>query len=1063
MTMREIYSTIIDKNFTSKNILYVLRGFNYFSNNLNISPDQYLIDSKPIMEGNPEKVAKVTKKLSGDQPLYCFVEDLLWLHDSALSGLIRVNGYKIVIINNDFFNAYYPDVEQSEAEIELKTKLFDAETDNLIQTFYSDISRVNNRLYVVYNDISSVQADIFNISDYLNKDYSLDVDSDLVTEIPDEFDFLTLTTTILSILEDGIGRVSVLEETVGDNQQLSHLLSILTKLGIKIIYRGFDPVAGSDSIDKIEKYKEILRRKNQDYDFYDIKLYEDPYENTNLIDVNQSIIVDTIVKNVELARNYESFRDVFVTAPTGAGKSVMFQIPAIYLAEELNLLTIVVTPLIGLMDDQVENIRSMTDIAATINSGYTPAEKDETLKRVKEGSVSILYLSPESLLSNTDITNLIGDREIGLMVIDEAHTVATWGKSFRPDYWYLGDFIYKLRNDKKNPHRFPIATFTATATFSGKDNMYQDILDSLKMTPEKFIGNVKRYDINFDIRNLEKQHAYQEEKLDTAAKSINELSESGDKTLVYTPYTGQVTDLYHKMKDPDKVGMFTGRLTSGEKNETLRDIKSGAKNVVIATKAFGMGIDINDIKNVYHFAPTGNVTDYVQEIGRVARKPDMTGVAATDFYKEDLRYVKALHGMSMIKSYQIKGVLQKILELYRKYDRRNFLVAPEEFAYVFAGKNSNADDIDSKLKTTLLIIKKDFDISSNSNYTPLIFKPRSMFTRSNFMIKDDFLPTLREADLLKFFKKRNLPRTMQEIATSSLRNGPITTSMPGDIYELDFKTLWESEYKDLSFGDFKRRFYTNGLDFDFKVGEMIFKETIVEVESTSQFNSVKANFFEFCSALESILGDLQQSNKYFKIEKLVEMLLERTSIEKKYVAEMVAPQIMYLLHKIELNGFNNHSFANYDSKKDMFIIKNNSFSQRIYILKKAVRNMLRDDNARRVVRYTRSGLASPEVIAAQFLESLELVDTKISEGSNPEFFVRVNSPYAIEKVLDNERYRSRTLRLVHEKHEESCDLMTYFFTKLKSDEERWDFIEMYFLGKLDDKLERIRYEINDYR
>ncbi len=1059
MTIKEIYSSVISKQFVSSKKLYVLRGFNFFSESFDIPSGSYLIDSKPLTKAEPEKIAQITSKLTGNQPIYCFVEDLLWLHDSALSGLIGINGYSIVIINNDLFNAYYPDVEMSPDDLANKSQMFDDDSDNLIQTFYSDMGRINDQLFIAYNDVDAIPAEQLNISDFFESNQKLDTEPDQITDLPDEINPMSLSGIVLDILESHSSGISVLRENLNRNQNVSHLLSLLDGFGIEIKYRGFDPRAGSETVDKIDAYRKILQRKDSSYDFYDIKLYEDPYEGTTLINLNQSVIIDTIVKNVEFARNYESFRDVFVTSPTGSGKSVMFQIPAIYLAEKHNLLTIVVTPLIGLMDDQVANIRTMTDKAATINSGYTPAEKEETLARVKDGSVSILYLSPESLLSNTDITNLIGDREIGLMVIDEAHTVATWGKSFRPDYWYLGDFIYKLRSNKKNSHRFPIATFTATATFSGKDNMYQDILDSLKMTPEKFIGDVKRDDISFQIRHREKDHAYQEEKLNTAVESIVELSKNGDKTLVYTPYTSQVSDLFHKMPDQSKVGLYTGRLGSGEKNETLRDIKSGAKNIVLATKAFGMGIDINDIKNVYHFAPTGNVTDYVQEIGRAARKPDMTGIASTDYYNEDLRYVKALHGMSIIKNYQIKGVLQKILELYRKYDRRNFLVAPEEFAYVFASKESDADKIDSNLKTALLIIKKDFDISSGSNYTPLVFKPRSMFTRSNFMIKDEFLPLLEQANLLKFFKKRNLPRKLEEIVGSSVRNGPVTTHMPGDLYELDFKSLWESEYKDFSFGDFKRRFYTNELDFKFKVGEMMFKETVIEIESTNNFGSVKASFFEFCSVLEGILGDLQQSNKYFRIETLVEMLLEKTNIEKKYIAEMVAPQIMYLLHKIELSGFNNHSFTNYDSQKDMFFIKNNSFAQRIYILKKAVRNMLNNDSARNEVRYTRSGLASPEVIAAQFLESLELLDTKISEGSNPEFFVRVNSPYAIERILNDDYYRSQTLRLVNEKHEESCDLMTYFFTMLDSDEKRWSFIEKYFLGKIDDELEQIRYEI----
>ncbi|MGC4387289.1 DEAD/DEAH box helicase, partial [Streptococcus suis] len=132
-----------------------------------------------------------------------------------------------------------------------------------------------------------------------------------------------------------------------------------------------------------------------------------------------------------------------------------------------------------------------TNLAATINSDYTPAEKDQVLESIKNGEKSILYLSPETLLSNTDIAGLIGDRKIGLLVVDEAHIVATWGKSFRPDYWYLGDFISKLRKNEKSDQNFPIATFTATSTFGGDDNMYLDIIESLRMTPERFLGRVK--------------------------------------------------------------------------------------------------------------------------------------------------------------------------------------------------------------------------------------------------------------------------------------------------------------------------------------------------------------------------------------------------------------------------------------------------------------------------------------------------------------------------------------------------------------------------------------------
>ena len=240
-------------------------------------------------------------------------------------------------------------------------------------------------------------------------------------------------------------------------------------------------------------------------------MYKDPFRSNEIIKVNQSIIINAIYENIIKAKNKESFKDIFVTAPTGAGKSILFQIPAIMAAEKHNLLTIVISPLIGLMKDQVNNIKVLTNCAETINSEYTPFEKEQIKEKIKTGECSMLYISPETLLSNSDITTFIGDREIGLLVIDEAHTVSTWGKNFRPDYWYLGEYLDKLRHTSN--YIFPIATFTATATISdGYDDMYHDIVESLNMTCLTFIGDVKRNNIRFNINTCEVEKAYKEEK-----------------------------------------------------------------------------------------------------------------------------------------------------------------------------------------------------------------------------------------------------------------------------------------------------------------------------------------------------------------------------------------------------------------------------------------------------------------------------------------------------------------------------------------------------------------------
>lgn len=129
----------------------------------------------------------------------------------------------------------------------------------------------------------------------------------------------------------------------------------------------------------------------------------------------------------------------------------MFQLPSLYMKHkdpENKKLTIVISPLIGLMNDQVENLNKL-DIksAKTINSGISPTEKATIAKDIKDGKIDILYVSIETLVNRGDIQSLIGEREIGLFVVDEAHTVTTWGRTFRVDYWFMGSYINELRKN----------------------------------------------------------------------------------------------------------------------------------------------------------------------------------------------------------------------------------------------------------------------------------------------------------------------------------------------------------------------------------------------------------------------------------------------------------------------------------------------------------------------------------------------------------------------------------------------------------------------------------------
>ena len=181
------------------------------------------------------------------------------------------------------------------------------------------------------------------------------------------------------------------------------------------------------------------------------------------------------------------------------------------------------------------------------------------LKRVKGGETDLLYLSPETLLSYS-METLIGDREIGLIIVDEAHIVTTWGVGFRPDYWYLGGYINRLRNqiqtkwnkDKKVAH-FPICAFTATAVNGGLDDSVSETIISLFMeNPIKYIGYVKRDNIRFNISVREANKlanpVYEERKATDLITRINEWIASNTKTIAYFPYASYAGDALHGVK-----------------------------------------------------------------------------------------------------------------------------------------------------------------------------------------------------------------------------------------------------------------------------------------------------------------------------------------------------------------------------------------------------------------------------------------------------------------------------------------------------------------------------------
>lgn len=1058
--MIEKISVLLNEKMNGQKTIYVLKGFNSIIDKLKLNCDHIfdlqLTDSVKNLENSQSKLLESSiKGLDSDKTLFCLYEEMYLFIKYEFFGVIKAKGYDVCVIDIGVFNNYYPGFVGQDNEFIIKQFEQDMSESNSLQKVYSSCMNENGNLVISYNEIDPEFINTYIKLFVSHSTYLLQQKVEIVKNI-DIFDNTNaqhLVGIFNGLLTGKYNTISFFKIENSSGLAVQKFVSIFNSLGVNVVTK--ENVLKEELPKLYDEYLEILHRKNKDYNFYEIEMYQDPFNSNKISKLNQSVIIDTIYQNILKAQEGHYPRDIFVTAPTGAGKSILFQIPAIMSAEKNNLVTIVISPLIGLMNDQVENIKSMTRCAATINSDFTPFEKEKIKEDIKAGKISILYISPESLLSNSDITTFIGDRQIGLLVIDEAHTVATWGKNFRPDYWYLGDYLNKLRHNSK--HLFPIATFTATATIgNGTEDMYHDIIDSLNMTPIAFIGNVKRKNIKFDIRVCKKHHAYAEEKDQTVINTINQYLLRNEKTLVYFPYVSKLNEIYGYL-NVQKIGKYYGGLDKTIKNETLDNIKVGMSNVVLATKAFGMGIDVPDITNVYHFAPTGNLADYVQEIGRAARKPELTGIASTDFYREDFRYINKLYGMSQITIYNIIGVLQKILYKYRQCKKRNFLISTEEFAHIFVAQDDS--EIENKLKATILAIKKDF--VKMTSYVPLIFKPRSMFTKGLFFIPDIQLDYIKVLGLYKYLDKK-----YDREQLSKMSGDGSSRSYIGDVYEFDFKKCWEEKYNNLganglSFGAFKRKFFTvddkgfNELGFDKTalLDRMLLK---VSAKYGDNFNNISNKAYLFLDKIKESLDDIKISGKHFSIDELAVKVCEKLNngISVRKMRGILEPLLNILISVDRNITFGKTKFCEYNSQTNKYHIVSSYYSRLIYDLKKEIKayfsNNLLECERVSIIDSTKDSNKKMRknmlLVAVQILELFDLITYNLQNGDRPEFFIRINSEKAIQRVLEKKDYHSQTLDTIRDMHYSSVDFMTYFFEELNSNEDRWNFIEDYFLG-----------------
>ena len=766
--------------------------------------------------------------------------------------------------------------------------------------------------------------------------------------------------------------------------------------------------------------------------------------------ISQKVVIDTILDQAIHAQKEEPWRDVFVTAPTGTGKSLMFQIPALYLADNFNLVTIVVSPLIGLMKDQVNSLAERSvEQSATINSEVSPVEKREISKKIRAGEKSILYLSPETLLSRSDISMLIGERKLGLVVIDEAHIVTTWGKAFRADYWYLGTYLHRLRKQ----HQFPIATFTATAIYGGIEDMYVETRDSLHLiSPITFLGYVKRGNIALRIQSKLDYSGnlggdYRLEKFSILLQRLSTFYVAGLKTLVYFPTVRLLTDFHFFIETNGSkdlfltTGLYYGPLNKTEKQDSFEQFRSGSIRIMLATKAFGMGIDIPDIGVVYHFAPTGNICDYVQEIGRAARALPV-GYACFDYLSPDFSHVNRLHGISSLRHYQLVHTIRKVLDIvHASIPKRNLLVNADEFRHIFSGSGRVDDErLDNQVKTAMLIIEKDLE--AKYGYSPLIARPRALFTHEFFSVVKNF-------DFGKLGKWRD---HFYDIGS--------TIEFDRRVLKVNLKAIWKASYQHRSFAQFKYFFHSQPDELDMPFRRDLVPLLILTVQFHSTSKNVKRQVRTIAQGLNNAFTYLVRPRRFFSVEEFAEILRSELPLKIKHwhaLAESI------LRSAYEFCGImrqkNNHYrwWLRYIEKHNKYELSTTAYEDLTgelnHILHRLEHSRVDSNISQVYIEKAQETEILMWYTLLGMLEDFGVLHYRTEGGNNPEIFIRINSVLPLQNIVDRpDRYKNRILENVSLRHRASVSMLSYLFTEKHNTDDFWESVEDYFLGQIPEKV-----------
>jgi len=402
---------------------------------------------------------------------------------------------------------------------------------------------------------------------------------------------------------------------------------------------------------------------------------------------------------VEAALREESFLAVL---PTGGGKTFTFWLPALYRSRRFKGLTVVISPLQALMQDHIESFnRQVANFTAVAISGYqNTLERADAIEKVVNGEADILYLAPESLRSET-IFRMLKNRLIDRFVVDEAHCLSTWGHDFRHDYFFIAEFIADLLEEQPWCERIPVSCFTATAKPDVIDDITRYFGEKLNLKMERYLARPERSNLSYTTLPVEKE----EEKY---LRLLEILGERPGPALIYIPTsTAKCDAIAEKLSvdiAPRSVASFHAQLESEEKAAILQGYLSGEIEIIVATTAFGMGVDKPDIRTVIHYEISDSLENYAQEAGRGARDKSLEALCPILFDEKDLDK----HFNQLNRSKLSADDVNAIFRVLKKEPGEKVILSAREIAEA-AGWDTDGDDRswEIKVKTALLELERE--------------------------------------------------------------------------------------------------------------------------------------------------------------------------------------------------------------------------------------------------------------------------------------------------------------------------------------------------------------------